>query len=106
MRVVTFAKKIGARQRKTAEEQSQGQPKGFGNVQTRIIAESAIEMVHQINDPLTVIKGYLQFFEKSTDNSRQDWLMIVFQELNRIETLIDNFVMVSQDHTIEKNQHS
>ena len=106
MRVVTFAKKIGARQKKTAEEQSQGQIKVSGNVQTHLIAKAAIEMVHQINDPLTVIKGYLQFFEKSGDNSRQDWLMIVFQELNRIETLIDNFVTVSQGNTVEKNQHS
>jgi len=57
----------------------------------------AITLVNEISDPLTVIKGYLQVFEKNTVNNQQEWLPLVFQELNRVELLINHFVTTSQN---------
>lgn len=97
MHVVTFSKKMNVPKVAIAKSENRKQTTFSKNPQVDIIAENAITLVNEINDPLTIIKGYLQFFEKSTDNTRQEWLSIVFQELNRVEILINNFITVSQD---------
>lgn len=50
--------------------------------------ESSNGLVDEIGDSLTIIKGYLQFFEKNTTHCQPDWLEVVFNELNRVEVLI------------------
>lgn len=48
------------------------------------------EMLSSISDPLTVIKGYLQFFEKSSPRRDQAWLNEVFREIETIEVMLKN----------------
>jgi two-component system, sporulation sensor kinase E len=67
------------------------------------IVQIALGLAHEIRDPLTIIKGYLQFLEKNSfAASRQEALTTVFQELDRIEALITNFISLAREKTIQK----
>lgn len=50
--------------------------------------EDTGEVLNAISDPLTVIKGYLQFFEKSSAERDQAWLTEVFREIEHIEAIL------------------
>lgn len=51
---------------------------------------AAREMLSSISDPLTVIKGYLQFYEKSSAQHDQAWLDEVFREIETLEVMLKN----------------
>jgi hypothetical protein len=94
--VVTFSNKMDVLKITDGKAEKQKQTTS-NNPQVDVIAENAIALVNEINDSLTIIKGYLQFFEISSVNNRQEWLSIVFQEIKRVELLVNNFIKVSQD---------
>lgn len=96
MNVVTFSNKMDVLKITDCKAEKQKQATS-NNPQVDVIAENAIALVNEINDSLTIIKGYLQFLEKGSVNNRQEWLSIVFQEINRVELLVNNFIKVSQD---------
>lgn len=50
----------------------------------------AIEMAHEIRNPLTVIKGYLQLQEKKSTCYMGESLGIIFQELHKLSRQIAN----------------
>lgn len=104
MRVVTIGVS-NVRQKKCILRPKQNQTRRSEPIRTHSIAEAAIKMVNEMNDPLTIVKGYLQFFQKSAADKKQDWLLTVFQELTRMETLIDTFVAVSRKCIAKKSQH-
>jgi hypothetical protein len=94
--VVTFSNKMDVLKITDGKAEKQQQATS-NNPQVDVIAENAIALVNEINDSLTIINGYLQFLEKGSVNNRQEWLSIVFQEINRVELLVNNFIKVSQD---------
>ena len=59
-------------------------------------------MAHEIRNPLTVIKGYLQLRQKKSAYCAGESLGIVFQELQRIEVLISNIISLAQNKAIKK----
>ncbi|WP_371363496.1 Sporulation kinase E [Sporomusa rhizae] len=67
-----------------------------------IIGCMAVGVAHEIRNPLTVIKGYLQLQEKKSACCTSETLGIVFQELRRIETLITNIISLAQNKAISK----
>ncbi|MGL5514410.1 MAG: two-component system sensor histidine kinase NtrB [Sporomusa sp.] len=68
-----------------------------------IIGWIAVGLAHEIRNPLTVIKGYLQLQDKSaayrTDESRS----IIAQEVNRIEELINRVVLLAKNKMSDKS---
>lgn len=95
MQVVTFSRKMDVLQ--ITDGKHKKQTTVSSNSQVDVIAANAITLVNEISDPLTIIKGYLQVFEKNSVNNKQEWLTLVFQELNRMELLINHFIIISQD---------
>lgn len=95
MQVVTFSRKMDLLQ--ITDGENKKQTTVSSNSQVDAIAANAITLVNEISDPLTVIKGYLQVFEKNPVNNQQEWLPLVFQELNRVELLINHFIIISQN---------
>ncbi len=95
MQVVTFSRKMDVLQ--ITDGKPKKQTTVSSNSQVDVIAANAITLLNEISDPLTVIKGYLQVFEKNSVNNKQEWLPLVFQELNRVELLINHYITISQD---------
>ncbi|WP_425058744.1 Sporulation kinase E [Sporomusa carbonis] len=67
-----------------------------------LISRIAIGVAHEIRNPLTVIKGYLQLVEKNPAYCTEELLSVVFQELYRIEDLITNFMLMARNKAIMK----
>lgn len=67
-----------------------------------IIGCMAVGVAHEIRNPLTVIKGYLQLQEKKSECCTGESLGIVYQEVRRIEALITNIISLAQNKAITK----
>jgi len=66
-----------------------------------LIGNMAAGLAHEIRNPLTVVKGYLQYFTKKLPNSLHDQLDLVLSELARIETIITDFLAIAKNKPIE-----
>lgn len=66
-----------------------------------LIGNMAAGLAHEIRNPLTVIKGYLQYFKKKLPESLHDRLALVLSELARIETIITDFLSIAKQKPTE-----
>ena len=75
----------------------------------RIIGELATGIIHEINNPLTVIKGYTDHL-KSTINPEDDELLEMADKImkmsDRISVIIDSLKNLGRDHINEKRVDS
>jgi len=56
------------------------------------IGELAASIAHEVRNPLTVVKGFLQLMQKSEEKNRSDYLPLVLSELGRAEVIINDFL--------------
>ena len=66
-----------------------------------LIGNMSAGLAHEIRNPLTVIKGYLQFFKKKLPDNLHEQLSLVLDELARIETIITDFLSISKNKPTE-----
>ncbi|GKU83808.1 HAMP domain-containing sensor histidine kinase [Niallia sp. NCCP-28] len=66
----------------------------------------AAAVAHEIRNPLTVVKGFLQLYESdvSTPSDRKDNYRLMMDELNMAEKVISQFLMVAKPDTGEKSE--
>ncbi len=62
-----------------------------------LIGEMAAGIAHEIRNPMTVIKGYLQFFSKKIAGNMSEQFNVVLSELDRVEQIISNFLSVAKN---------
>ncbi|MGM7684541.1 ATP-binding protein [Cytobacillus sp. Hm23] len=56
------------------------------------IGELAASIAHEIRNPLTVVKGFLQLMEKQQKSENLEYLRIVLSELGRAESTISDYL--------------
>jgi signal transduction histidine kinase len=61
----------------------------------------AAGVAHEIRNPMTVIKGYLQFLSKKVPESMIEQFCIILNELERIEHIITDFLSLARNRVIE-----
>ncbi|BBB90884.1 MAG TPA: PAS domain-containing protein [Methylomusa anaerophila] len=66
-----------------------------------LVAEMAAGVAHEIRNPMTVIKGYLQFLNKKVPDDMVEQFCIVLGELERIEQIITNFLSLARNKLVE-----
>lgn len=71
-----------------------------------IIGWIAAGLAHEIRNPLTVIKGYLQLQDKSAAYRTDEARSIIVQEVNRIEEVIDRVVLLAKNKISDKSPSS
>lgn len=71
-----------------------------------LIGEMATGVAHEIRNPMTVIKGYLQFFSKNASDSMVEQFRIVLGELERIEQIITDFLSLARNKRIENKEQN
>jgi len=71
-----------------------------------LIGNMAAGLAHEIRNPMTVVKGYLQYFKKKIPPSLHDQLDLVLSELARIETIITDFLAIGKTTPTEPEQQN
>jgi len=61
-----------------------------------LIGKMAAGLAHEIRNPMTVVKGYLQYFKKKIPTSLHDQLDVMLSELVRIEIIITDFLAIAK----------
>jgi len=61
-----------------------------------LVSEMAAGVAHEIRNPMTVIKGYLQIHNRKTTGKIKEDIEIILSELDRVESLITDFLSVAR----------
>lgn len=71
----------------------------------RVIGELASGMAHEIRNPLTTVKGFLQISKANGYNIEQ-WYSLIMEEIDRMSDLTAEFLQFSKPHSIDFRVHS
>jgi len=71
-----------------------------------LIGNMAAGLAHEIRNPMTVVKGYLQYFKKKVPPSLHDQLDLLLSELARIEMIITDFLAIGKTKPTEPELHN
>ncbi|MCC5465363.1 ATP-binding protein [Pelosinus baikalensis] len=69
-----------------------------------LVGEMAAGVAHEIRNPMTVIKGYLQFLSKNVSDSMVEQFCLVLCELERIEQIITDFLSLAKNKLVENKK--
>ena len=61
-------------------------------------------MAHEVRNPLTVVRGFIQLLESTEDVKNKDYMRLVLAELDRAEQIISDYLNLARPQ-IEKKEH-
>jgi len=62
----------------------------------KIVSQIAASVAHEVRNPLTVVKGFLQLLKESVDDKKKDYLNIALSELDRAEYIISDYLNLAK----------
>lgn len=62
----------------------------------------AAGMAHEIRNPLTTIKGFMQMWGNNIEESKKETLELVLEEINRINEIITGFLTLAKPNTLQQ----
>ena len=71
-----------------------------------LLGEMAAGVAHEVRNPLTVIKGYLQFLASKVDENIKEKFGVVLIELQRVEAIITDFLSLAKYREVELDQRN
>ncbi|MGS0763739.1 PAS domain S-box protein [Syntrophomonas curvata] len=70
--------------------------------QMHIVGEIAAGIAHEIRNPMTTVKGFLQLLLRDDDFSgKQEYLEIMIEELNRANAIIGEFLSMARNKMVD-----
>lgn len=60
------------------------------------VGQLSASIAHEIRNPLTSLKGFLQLMKTSSTHNLQDYLHIMLEEINRIETITGELLLLAK----------
>lgn len=67
-----------------------------------IVGEMAAGIAHEVRNPLTTIRGYLQLFSRKKDFVQyEEQLTIMIEEIDRADTIINDFLSLTKNQDIQ-----
>ncbi|WLR43119.1 PAS domain S-box protein [Bacillus carboniphilus] len=65
-----------------------------------VVGELAAGIAHEIRNPMTALKGFIQLLKGSLENDYSMYFNIISSELNRIETIITEFLILAKPQAV------
>jgi two-component system, sporulation sensor kinase E len=66
-----------------------------------ILGELAAGIAHEIRNPMTALKGFIQLLESSTGDTYSLYFQVITTELQRIDTIINEFLILAKPQAIK-----
>lgn len=67
-----------------------------------VIGELAAGIAHEIRNPMTALKGFIQLLESSNETDKHAmYFTVIKSELSRIETIINEFLLLSKPQNVK-----
>ncbi|WP_170169085.1 PAS domain-containing sensor histidine kinase [Mesobacillus subterraneus] len=66
-----------------------------------ILGELAAGIAHEIRNPMTALKGFIQLLENSTGDSYSLYFQVIKTELQRIDSIINEFLILAKPQAIK-----
>jgi two-component system sporulation sensor kinase A len=66
-----------------------------------VVGQLATAMAHEINNPLTAMKGFMQLLKSTENENNQGYINIVSSEIERIESITNEFMAVSKPQVVK-----
>jgi two-component system sporulation sensor kinase B len=61
-----------------------------------VVSELAASVAHEVRNPLTVVKGFLQLLEEHDPVKNKEYMKIALSELNRAEVIITDYLQLAK----------
>ncbi|SDS34034.1 Signal transduction histidine kinase [Paenibacillaceae bacterium GAS479] len=71
-----------------------------------LVGQMAASITHEIRNPMAVIRGFVQLMRERSPDNQQEYFRIVIEELDRANSIINDFLSLAQNRVIEKEQSS
>ncbi len=65
-----------------------------------VVGELAAGIAHEIRNPMTALKGFIQLLEGSVKGEYDSYFQVISSELQRIETIITDFLILAKPQAI------
>ena len=62
-------------------------------------------MAHEVRNPLTVVRGFIQLLESTEDVKNKDYMRLVLAELDRAEQIISDYLNLARPQ-IERKKNT
>ena len=69
-----------------------------------IVSELAASVAHEVRNPLTVVRGFIQLLESTADVKNKEYMRLVLAELDRAEQIISDYLNLARPQ-IDKKEH-
>ncbi|HDR4518179.1 PAS domain S-box protein [Bacillus anthracis] len=66
-----------------------------------VVGQLATVMAHEINNPLTAMKGFMQLLKSTENENNQGYINIVSSEIERIESITTEFMAVAKPQMVK-----
>jgi signal transduction histidine kinase len=63
-----------------------------------LLGELAAGIAHEVRNPLTTLKGFLQLMNSDLDDHKKSFIDLMLAEVDRIEMITDEFMSVARPH--------
>nr|WP_162274310.1 ATP-binding protein [Paenibacillus crassostreae] len=74
----------------------------LGNVdRLSLVGQMAASITHEIRNPMAVVHGFMQLMREKSPGSLDHYYRIVMEELDRVNSIINNFLSLAQNRVSE-----
>lgn len=74
--------------------------------QLSLVGKMAASITHEIRNPMAVVRGFLQLMQEKSPPSLDHYYVIVMDELDRANSIINDFLSLAQNRVVEKQRIS
>ncbi|RIW30168.1 PAS domain-containing sensor histidine kinase [Bacillus salacetis] len=66
-----------------------------------VVGELAAGIAHEIRNPMTALKGFIQLLENSMETEHEMYFQVIQSELQRIESIITEFLILAKPQAVQ-----
>ncbi|MCF2945952.1 ATP-binding protein [Paenibacillus tarimensis] len=71
-----------------------------------LVGQMAASITHEIRNPMAVIRGFVQLMQERSAEGQHEYYRIIMDELDRANSIINDFLSLAQNRVIEKESQS